>query len=354
MVFRSTGTKEIAAAKRIAAQIIESFWTDSGRGAEPLKLRNDNATIGELISKYQQNAGQRPSTLRSNVRSLRMIVKTVHGGDPDIRPTSLLTANLIREFEKRQLNRAQQRAIAATRSTVIQRVRTSTASYVRQARSIVALRKMKFYDGMKLPDLAGFRGESVEAPQRSLPRPLDMKALRAMEAAAPALAGDDPGSYVAHLLFSRVGLRNIEIVNARVHWISDGSIGIVNRSEEDFFPKGCEGWVPIASDVLKEILRFQPLCNEGYLVPGGNRTERHDAVYRRHSKWVVQWIRDRTKTSYELRRYAGSRLLDMGATIFEVRDFLRHRDVQTTQQWYAYRLQNRELRTIGMQDLIPT
>jgi hypothetical protein len=54
VVFRSTATKEIAAAKRIAAQIIESFWTDSGRGAEPLKLRNDNATIGELIAKYQQ------------------------------------------------------------------------------------------------------------------------------------------------------------------------------------------------------------------------------------------------------------------------------------------------------------
>jgi hypothetical protein len=51
VVFRSTGTKEIAAAKRIAGQIIESFWTDSGRGAEPLKLRNDNATIGELIAK---------------------------------------------------------------------------------------------------------------------------------------------------------------------------------------------------------------------------------------------------------------------------------------------------------------
>ena len=353
VVFRSTGTKEVAAAKRIAAQIIESFWTDSGRGAEPLKLRNDNATIGELIAKYRENASQRPSTIRSNVRSLRMIMKTVHGGDPDTRPTSLLTANLIREFEKRQLDHARNRATAATRSTVIQRVRTSTASYVRQARSIVALRKMKFYDGMKLPDLAGFRGESVEAPKRSLPRPLDMKALGAMQAAAPALAENDPGAYVAHLLFSRVGLRNIEIVNARVHWISDGSIGIVNRSEEDFFSKGSEGWVPVAPDVLKEILRFQPLCTDGYLVPGANRTERHDAVYRRHSKWVAQWIKDRTKTSYELRRYAGSRLLDMGATIFEVRDFLRHRDMQTTQQWYAYRLQNRALRTIGMKDLIP-
>jgi Phage integrase family. len=353
VVFRSTGTKEIAAAKRIAAQIIESFWTDSGRGAEPLKLRNDNATIGELIAKYQQNASQRPSTLRSNVRSLRMIIKTVHSGDPDVKPTSILRANLIREFEQRQLDRAQKRSASVSRLTAIQRVRTSTASYVRQARSIVALRKMKFYEGLKLPDLAGFRAESVESPQRSLPRPLDMKALTAMNAAAPALAESDPGTYVAHLLFSRVGLRNIEIVNARTHWISDGSIGIVNRPEEDFFPKGCEGWVPIAPDVLKEILRFQPLCTDGYLVPGANRTERHDATYRRHSGWVAQWIKDRAKTSYELRRYAGSRLLDMGATIFEVRDFLRHRDVQTTQQWYAYRLQNRQLRTIGMADLLP-
>jgi len=68
---------------------------------------------------------------------------------------------------------------------------------------------------------------------------------------------------------------------------------------------------------------------------------------------VSTWIKNRTKTSYELRRYAGSRLLDMGATIFEVRDFLRHRDVQTTQQWYAYRLANRKLPTIGMTQLLP-
>src|SRR6185295_10683181 len=111
------------------------------------------------------------------------------------------------------------------------------------------------------------------------------------EAAVPALADKDPAVYVAHLLFSRLGLRNIEIVNARVHWISDGSIGIVNRPEENFFPKGTEGWVPIASDVLDEILRFQPHCTDGYLVPGANQTERHHAVYRRHSKWVSKWIK---------------------------------------------------------------
>ena len=282
-----------------------------------------------------------------------MVVKTVRSGDPDTKPTSILTANLIREFEKRQLKRVEERAANVTRLSALQRVRSSTASYVRQARAIVAMKKMKFYEGLKLPDFTGFRGESVEAPRRSLPRPLNMKALAAMEAAAPVLARDDPGAYVAHLLFSRLGLRNIEIVNARIHWINDGNIGIINRPEEDFFPKGCEGWVPIAPDVLKEVRSFQRLCVDDYLVPGANQTERHQAVYRRHSKWVSQWIKDRTKTSYELRRYAGSRLLDMGATIFEVRDFLRHRDVQTTQMWYAYRLQNRQLRTIGMRDLIP-
>jgi len=352
-IFRSTGTKEIAAAKRIAAQIIDSFWNDAGRGAEPLKLRNDNATIGQLIERYERNAVQRPRTIRGNVRSLRLIVRTIHNGDPNDKPTTVLTSNLIREFEKRRLQKAEQRATGSTRATVIHRTRNSTASFVRQARSIVAMRKMKFYEGLKLPDLAAFRGESVETPHRSLPRPLDMKALSAMEAATPKLASEDPAVYVAHLLFSRLGLRNIEIVNARTHWISDGSIGIINRVEENFFPKGCEGWVPIAPDVLAEIIRFQPVATESYLVPGRNQTERHEAVYRRHSNWVGQWIKDYAKTSYELRRYAGSRLLDMGASIFEVRDFLRHRDVQTTQQWYAYRLQNRQLRTIGMNDLIP-
>jgi integrase len=100
-------------------------------------------------------------------------------------------------------------------------------------------------------------------------------------------------------------------------------------------------------------MKFRSLTTDDYLMPGKNQTERHQAVYPRHSKWVSKWIKGRAKTSYELRRYAGSRLLDMGATMFEVRHFLRHRDVQTTEQWYAYRLQNRTLRTIGMRDLLP-
>ena len=103
VIFRSTGTREIAAAKRIGAQIIESFWTDAGRGAESLKLRNDSATISELVERYRQCTVQRPGTIRSNIRSLRMIVQAVHSGDSNEKSTSVLTADLIREFEKRNL-----------------------------------------------------------------------------------------------------------------------------------------------------------------------------------------------------------------------------------------------------------
>lgn len=352
-VFRSTGTKEIAAAKRIAAQIIESYWTDAGRSAEKLKLRNDHTSVGELLERYCQCATERPRTVGCNMRSLRFILKTVHGGYPDEKPTTFLSGNMIRDFEKRMREAFEKKSTLGNRLLMLERARASTTSFVRQAKSIVSLRKMKFYEDLKLPDLASFRGESVERPKRSLPRPLEMKALAEMEKAVPKLAEEDPAVYVAHLLFSRLGMRNIEIVSACWHWIVEGSIGIINRPEENFFPKGTQGWVPLATDVLAELKRFEHLSTNGYIVPGRTHTERNGAVYRRHSKWISQWIKDRSKTSYELRRYAGSRLLDMGASIFEVRDFLRHRDVQTTQQWYAYRLQNRQLRTIGMGDLLP-
>jgi hypothetical protein len=66
---RSTGTNEIAAATRIGARIIESHWMDAGRGAEELKLRNDNDTIGELIERYRErDSEQHEERLRGRVK----------------------------------------------------------------------------------------------------------------------------------------------------------------------------------------------------------------------------------------------------------------------------------------------
>jgi integrase len=338
-------TTVIAAAKYRAKLIIEPILNGQWEIAEKLKSKSGYATIGDLIERYQCSAEGRPSTIRNNISALRLLVRTVHGGDPDAKSSAVLTGELIRQFEHIRMGEAKTEPAR-------RRTRASIRSYVVQARSLVAPRKMRFYDDINLPDLSGFRNERVEMPKRAKPRALDMGVIAAINAAAPKLASTDPAVYVAFLMFSRLGLRNIEIRNARWRWIQNGRLGIIERPEENFYPKGSEGWVPIAPDVLKELIKFRRLSTNDYIVPGITATDRKDAVDRRHSAWVGQWIKDRSKTSYELRRYAGSLIYNATRDVLKVRDFLRHASVETTQQWYAYLLE--DVPSIGMNDFVPS
>jgi len=110
--------------------------------------------IGDLIQRYQSNAEDRPSTIRNNSSSLRLLIRTVHGGDPDQRSSALLTGDLIREFERI-------RRTTATTESARRRARASIRSYVVQARSVLAPRKMRFYEDLNLPDLDGFRKDQT-------------------------------------------------------------------------------------------------------------------------------------------------------------------------------------------------
>lgn len=344
VVHRSLRTNVISTAKARAKLIIEPILNGQWETAEKLKSRSGYSTIGELLERYHAGAGDRPNTVRNNSSALRLIVRTVHAGDPDSQSSSVLTAELIRQFERIRM-------AAAKSEPDRHRTRASIRSYVVQARSVVAPRKIRFYEDLNLPDLSSFRNEKVEMPKRTKPRALGVGVISAINAAAQNLAAFDPAVYVAFLLFSRLGLRNVEIRNARWHWIQNGRIGIIDRPEENFYPKGSEGWVPIAPDVLKELMRFRDLSTDDYIVPGRTATERKEAVDRRHSNWVGQWIKDRSKTSYELRRYAGSLVYNATRDILKVRDFLRHASLETTQQWYAYLLDN--VPSIGMNDFVP-
>ena len=344
VVHRSLRTSLIPAAKDRAKKIIEPILNGQWETAERLKSRSGYATVGQILERYQASAEDRPGTVRNNISALRLLVRTVHPGDPDAQNSSILTGELIQQFERIRL-------AAVKTEPERRRTRTSIRSYVVQARSIVAPRKMRFYDDLTLPDLTGFRSEKVQMPKRQKPRALDVGVIAAINAAAPKLAESDPAVYVAFLMFSRLGLRNVEIRNARWSWIENGRIGIVERPAENFYPKGSEGWVPIAPDVLRELMQFRHLSTDDYIILGRTATERKDAVDRRHSAWVGQWIKNRSKTSYELRRYAGSLVYQATRDILKVRDFLRHASVETTQQWYAYLLE--DVPVIGMSDFVP-
>ena len=110
--------------------------------------------------------------------------------------------------------------------------------------------------------------------------------------------------------------------------------------------------------------RFEPPSNSGKRVRTVHRSLRTNVIApaKHRAKliiepilngpWEGQWIKDRSKTSYELHRYAGSLIYDATRDTLKVRDFLRHASVETTQQWYAYSLE--DVPSIGMNDLVPS
>jgi len=152
VVHRSLRTNVIAAAKARAKLIIEPILNSQWETAEKLKSRSGYATIGEVIERYQAGASDRAHTVRNNSSALRLIVRTVHGGDADRQTSSVLTSELIRHFDRIKM------ADAKTEPER-HRARASIRSYVVQGRSVVAPRKMRFYEELNLPDLSGFRNE---------------------------------------------------------------------------------------------------------------------------------------------------------------------------------------------------
>src|ERR1041385_8798053 len=98
-VHRSLGTNNVAAAKERAKLIIAPILNGKWEVAEKLKSKSGYATIGDIVERYQSQAEDRPATIRNNSSALRLIIRTVHGGDPDAQSSLVLTADLLRRFE---------------------------------------------------------------------------------------------------------------------------------------------------------------------------------------------------------------------------------------------------------------
>ena len=100
VVHRSLRTSLIPAAKDRAKRIIEPILVGQWEAAEKLKSRTGYATIGQILEPYQANAEDRPGTIPNNVSALRLLIRSVHPGDPDAQNSSVLTGELIRQFER--------------------------------------------------------------------------------------------------------------------------------------------------------------------------------------------------------------------------------------------------------------
>jgi integrase len=349
----SCATPVLAVAKkegeRYRKEVLDAVRSGNWANVDQLKQRSGFASMGDVFTHYEDWKTEKPrlATRRGNIDRARQVLRVAmpQRNIEEIRTSELVPA-LLAAFVKAQQGRAGsvwKRYEESDERTVA--MSASIASTVTQFRSLFSSKALTYYAerGLRLPDLAPFLAYHVERPARPLPEAPDLKAVRALLASGPALKKEKPAAYVGFLLIAELGMRPIEILAAREWWIyQDGpgyGMAIIKRPDEKFDPKGNQGHMSVSKKLVQELKQFKEQRTDGYLVPGKTKTEREDAIRRDLSEWCGRYITDREKATYELRRYAGSRMLDATGNIIDAQRFLRHRDSKTTLEWYAYRMQ---------------
>lgn len=197
----------------------------------------------------------------------------------------------------------------------------------------------RLYPGLKLPDVTKFRlakGEKKASVDAGFV-PLPPGTIERMETAAEACRDSTPQIRRAFLIFRYFGLRPIEAEALRGGWFehSDGKmyLAIRNRPSEGFEIKNAiEHFIEVPEFLRAEFEGLDP--DAFYIQPEMTANLRHRFVGRTVSDWVRQFIPGRQKTTYELRKLAGSEVY-MRDGVEAAKYFLGHSDIQTTQKWYA-------------------
>jgi hypothetical protein len=229
-----------------------------------------------------------------------------------------------------------------------------------------------------MPDLMPFMKARMTAEPKRVLKHFEQADIAEMAKAALELREEQPMVYPTHLCFRHLAMRNIEILNCKLGWIArrcdtarvmtanattgevellvrpiGGLMEIIPRADYD--PKGTAGVVPIDAAVLAEIVHcrtggvshtggatsWDDLDPDEYLIEAGSKTERQEIVDRLHGDFVRPWFEDFDKNGYELRRWAGTKILKLTGNEGMQKRFFRHapdRDSRVTRNNYTTKL----------------
>jgi integrase len=279
-----------------------------GRSAKP-------ATIGEVIAAFEADcAGRGIQTATGSsgykaVRALRLVLKTVHGlvgdGPVDALPATVLTAELLQDFQARRVAAALREGPAA-----VQTARITAASTINQARMVVSGPAMREEQMRRLglPDLEDFRAWRPAATTRKVRVPVDDVTLQRLRDEVDNLwlaadAGDDQARarWLAVALAGNMGLRRGSGVMARWSWVRlvGGKARIYILATDEAEPKGNEYSVEIEPSVWEDMQALRRVGMD-YIVPGATAGER-DAAFAANVEWLRGLGLNVDKPNHELR-----------------------------------------------------
>jgi integrase len=316
----SLGTQHLALAKAKAKVILDDT---ASKGVEALRghaRRDTSESIGRAIEHYQRvsKIDSRHENVNCMLRFLRCALGIEDNDVIKAKPLSILTTALISKY---QLNYK-----GSPYS-----VRTNLAS----TRSIFA--HSLEWEGFELPDnIAAFCAATtgMKAPVSTFVR-IAPEILDKMDASSKAFGGSVRRAY---LLTRYLGMTPAECGAARKSWIEDREdrkvIVIIERPEEGVTLK--TGYKRGRVMSLPDWMSAELLAVEGdYLITGKTFEARKRFMERMFNAWVREFIPDRRSAAYELRRQAGSDMLNATGKISVVQHMLGHTSPQTTARFYA-------------------
>lgn len=332
-IARSLGTPLADIARKQAIIFLKAAFSDTWEDQSD-KLRQRSAsmsTLGELLDLYKRGApteiGIKSSSAKRNAGQLLQIVAQARPGDPAKIPLDQIDEQLARDYIKE--------ARAAGRSEA------SIRSSINQARSLFAPKLLHFYrEKLQLPRILGFPLKELNLSGGSSGFvPIPEETIHRMEKAAlDELRPVHPSAWRAYLLMARLGLRNSEVEAVRKHWFQDHQGGKVlvlrDRPQEQFKLKNSlEGTLGISQELWEQLTEGL-LEDWDYILEERTPTGRHDTVYRDLNNFVRNYLPDRKKGAYELRKWAGS-IVATRSGIYAAQQFLRHKSVKVTESYYA-------------------
>ena len=343
----------LSRAKAILTELEENQWEATPKEIKPSSM----ATIGEILHRWRSSKALITLTEKSvtnNASALEGLIRKATGKQEiEFLPASILTEKLVTQFISHERDAG--------------RPDHSTRSHLTQARGVLQEAYMEIYHGLSLPDLSGFRSKKKFKPKRDYGfREIPRQSVIDMELAAGRLLEQRSPLWIVYVLMANLGLRNGEVKRTtwshfaeRPHYI-DGAVTyrkilFIEANYDDAVPRDLE----VPDEIWEGLQHFRPkscihasseLTHQGtnqsfrkgevcqqcaYLIPAKTDTEREIICNRLINDFVRPYIPDREKKSYELRKWAGSKVLTREKNIFLVQQFLGHQSVVTTQKYYA-------------------
>lgn len=199
---------------------------------------------------------------------------------------------------------------------------------------------MRLFQGLDLPDLTEFhRLPALPMPATGFV-PWEPSVWERFVGASEALRESNPDLWLVNAFLRRTGLRDEELLDARRSWIEETKSGPVlvikdRGAEFSLLKQGKGRRIGLDAELFGLVKDLQP---DEYLVARDRSAHgRYQLIYRDHCAHVGQFIPDRQKRNHELRMMAGSLVYERDG-LQAAADFLGHRSLNTTRDYYAAQL----------------